>query len=179
MRIKIKINKVLFTLFMYIFYLVITGYVGLSWAKENTKDAPPVITSDTIEMLQKGKIVAFKGNVKLVKGNTVITADEMVNFVDEDRVEGKGNVHCISIGEQKEVIEIKSGFVKYFDKDKIAILTGNPWAYQDTKDDKGEYKGDKMTIFTEEERLIIEGNAKAIIYPKQKPRKYEGKGKEK
>lgn len=176
MKNRIKIDRVLV---IFALCLIITGYNGLIWAKENKKDAPPVITSDTIEMLQKGNMVAFRGNVKLVKGDTIITADEMINFVDEDRIEGKGNVYCISIGEEKEIIEIKSDFVKYFDKDKIAILTGNPWAYQDTKDNKGEYKGDKMTIFTEEERLIIEGNARSIIYPKQKPLKHGGKGKEK
>lgn len=144
---------------------------SLSWTKEETKDTPPVITSNTIEMLEKGKVIAFKGNVKLVKGNSTITADEMINFVKEDRIEGKGNVHFIGLGEQKELVEVKSGFVEYFDKEKKAILTGNPWAYQDTKESKGEYTGDKMTIFTEQQKLVIEGNAKAIVYPKENPDK--------
>ncbi len=167
MIIKNKKNKILFTVIVYTFCLIGAGYAKLSWAAKDEKDSPPVITSNTIEMLKRGKIISFKGNVKLVKGNVIITADEMVNFVNEDRVEGKGNVHFINVGEEKEIIEVKSDFMEYFDKDKKVVLTGNPWVYQDTKDAKGEYTGTKMTFFREEERFIIEGNAKAIIYPKE------------
>ncbi|MFH1784195.1 MAG: LptA/OstA family protein [bacterium] len=156
-----------FFAFAIIIFFVLTCTETL--AQPKPKEGPPIITSDTIEMLEKGKIIAFKGNVKLVKGDTVITADEMTNFVDKDLVIGKGNVHCVSRGKKEEFVEVKSTLVEYFDKKKIAILTGNPWAYQDSEDSKGEYSGDKMTVFTEQERLIIEGNAKSVIYPKNKP----------
>ena len=167
MTIKNEKGKVVFTIIIYIFCLIGAVYAKLSWAAKEEKGSPPVITSDSIEMLKKGKTVFFKGNVKLVKGDIIITADEMVNFVDEDKVEGKGNVHFISVGEEKEIIEVKSDFMEYFDKDKKVVLTGSPWVYQDTKDAKGEYTGTKMTFFREEERFIIEGNAKAIIYSKE------------
>ena len=159
-------NRIFCVLFAAMFFVFVQD---ITFAQPKSQEGPPIITSDTIEMLEKGKIIAFKGNVKLVKGDTVITADEMTNFVDKDLVIGKGNVHCVSRGKKKEFIEVKSTLVEYFDKQKIAILTGDPWAFQDTEDSKGEYSGQKMTVFTEEERLIIEGSAKSIIYPKDKP----------
>ncbi|MFH1238722.1 MAG: LptA/OstA family protein [bacterium] len=179
---KSIINKILPSCFCIIAVVLLLGFItGRSWAREEAKDKdrPPVITSDTIEMRDKGNVIAFKGNVKMVKGNSTVTADKMINFVKEDRIDGEGNVHFVGVGEQKETVEIKSDFVQYFNKEKKAILTGKPWAYQDTKDNKGEYTGDKMTIFTEEQKLVIEGNAKAIVYPKENPEKDKAKTKEK
>jgi lipopolysaccharide transport protein LptA len=174
---KYQISKLSFIRYFCILVFIIIGFAGSSWAKEEVKDKdkPPVITSDTIQMLEKGNVIVFKGNVKMVKGDSTITADEMTNFVKEDRIDGQGNVHFIGIGEQKELIEIKSGFVQYFDKEKKAILTDKPWAFQDTKDNKGEYTGDKMTIFTENQKMVIEGNAQAIVYPKENPDKNKAK----
>ncbi|PIU82918.1 MAG: hypothetical protein COS68_06855 [Elusimicrobia bacterium CG06_land_8_20_14_3_00_38_11] len=53
---------------------------------------PATITGDKMKMLQKGDILEFIGNVKLVQQNLTITADKMKSNEKTGMVEGYGHI---------------------------------------------------------------------------------------
>ena len=72
MSLRKNTGRILFNIVGFVLCLIWIAYASDIWADEHKKNEPPVITSDTIEMLEKGKIISFKGNVKLVKGTIII-----------------------------------------------------------------------------------------------------------
>lgn len=195
---------------------------------------PVNITGERMEVLGRGEITRFLGNVKLVREKDVITSDIMEHYEKKNYIVGKGNVHLIAYPEESIKLEAFSDRLTYNVDSKKSILTGNPELirideenpedrikmegevikllgnekrihvqgdarvehgeitatgkfldydyeikkivlsgdspriYQDDEQVKANYSAEIITIFIDEQRVIMEGNVKASIYPKNR-----------
>jgi len=195
---------------------------------------PVNITGERMEVLGRGEITRFLGNVKLVRKKDVITSDIMEHYEKKNYIVGKGNVHLIAYPEESIKLEAFSDRLTYNVDNKKSILTGNPELirideenpedrikmegeviklldngkkvhvqgdarvehgkitatgelldynyeireivlsgdspriYQDDEQVKANYSAEIITIFIDEQRVIMEGNVKASIYPKNR-----------
>ncbi len=130
---------------------------------EKPEPQPVVIESKTMEMNNELKIVTFKGDVNARKDNFVIDCDKMLVYyagssgdrgtTDEsttkiDKIVATGNV---------VVTRAKGGTATaenatYFQKDEKIVLTGSPIMKQG-----GDLvKADRITIFLEDDRSVVE-----------------------
>lgn len=192
------------------------------------------ITGERMEVLRRGEITRFLGNVKLVRKKDVITSDIMEHYEKKNYIVGKGNVHLIAYPEESIKLEAFSDRLTYSVDSKKSTLTGNPELirideenpedrikmegevikllgnekrihvqgdarvehgeitatgkfldydyeikkivlsgdspriYQDDEQVKANYSAEIITIFIDEQRVIMEGNVKASIYPKNR-----------
>lgn len=192
------------------------------------------ITGERMEVLERGEITRFLGNVKLVRDRDIITSDIMEHYEKKNYVVGKGNVHLTAYPEESIKMEGFSDRLTYNVDNKNSVLTGNPKLirineenpgdrirmegeviklsgnekkihvqgdarvehgkitatgrlldydyeikrivlsgdspriYQDDEQVKADYSAEIITIFIDEERVIMEGNVKASIYPKNR-----------
>jgi len=211
-----------------LFFLFIL--VRVVWA-ERPKE-PVNITGERMEVLRRGEVTRFFGNVRLVKGKDVITSDMMEHYEKKNYVVGRGNVHVMAYPEEFVRLEAFSDKLTYNVESEKTILTGNPRVmrideenaesrfkmqaqvinlfrkestvhaegdarvearemvatadlvdydyetrkiilsggsphiYQDNQDVRGDYSAQVITIFTDEQTVVMEGNVKASIYPK-------------
>lgn len=195
---------------------------------------PVNITGERMEVLRRGEITRFLGNVKLVRKKDVITSDIMEHYEKKNYIVGKGNVHLIAYPEESIKLEAFSDRLTYSVDSKKSTLTGNPELirideenpedrikmegevikllgnekrihvqgdarvehgeitatgkfldydyeikkivlsgdspriYQDDEQVKANYSAEIITIFIDEQRVIMEGNVKASIYPKNR-----------
>ncbi len=143
-------------------------------AKGGAKPSPPInITSDKMEILDKEGTVHFIGNVKAVRGDLVINADDVTVYYSSQKVAGK----------TKKVMKkiVAKGHVKVTKEDKVAIgdkavydrpreiitLSGNAQVWQG----KNRVSGAEILFFVNEDRSIVKRGAKqrveATVYPNQ------------
>jgi lipopolysaccharide transport protein LptA len=97
------------------------------------------------------------------KNDTTITGDLIELFNNERRAKVSGHVNIV----QPEA-KSKSDVADYFYQEKKLVLTGDPWVWQQNEDNTSEYTGKIITVFTENERVIIEENVQAKITPLKK-----------
>ncbi|MDD5491645.1 MAG: LptA/OstA family protein [bacterium] len=97
------------------------------------------------------------------KNDTTITGDLIEMFNNEKRAKVSGNVNIV----QPEA-KSKSDVADYYYEEKKLVLTGKPWVWQQNEDNISEYTGKVITVFTENERVIIEENVQAKITPIKK-----------
>ncbi len=123
---------------------------------------PTVITSDgPLNADFEKKIAIFKDNVLVKDDQGTINSDKMkVFFAGEsnqiERVECYGNVkikHDKRYSESDEAI--------YYALENKIILTGDPLIKQGSD----QYRAEKITIFTVQNRVIFEPSAQLVIFP--------------
>jgi len=209
-------------------------FILVSAVRAEKPKQPVNITGERMEVLRRGEITRFLGNVKLVKGKDVITSDIMEHYEKKNYVVGKGNVHIMAFPEESVKLEAFSDKLTYNVNSEKSILTGNPelirideenpesrfkmeaeiielfgkektihaegdarvetsemaataklldydyetkkiilsggspHVYQDNQHVRGDYSAEVITIFMEEQRVVMEGKVKASIYPKNR-----------
>jgi lipopolysaccharide export system protein LptA len=148
----------------------------LCWAETapQTKDDVVRIVSDRLEAYELQRQVIFIGNVVAKQGELTILGDRMTIFYLEgenpgsndeglagkiDRIMVEGSVRIT----QKNVVATGERAV-YFDEENKVVLTGEPKVQQD----KNFIQGDKITLFLDSEKSIVEGGpsgpVEATIY---------------
>jgi lipopolysaccharide export system protein LptA len=149
--------------------------------KLNSKE-PIEIVSDRMDAFNEKKMVIFSGNVVATQGDKEIKSDRLFLYYkketgkkdkvgakeiegtgDLEKIEAKGNV----IVTQKAKIATGDEAVYFQDSGQI-IMTGNATL----RDGKNLIKGDKVIVFTNEDRGTVESDSKkrvkAVIYPQEK-----------
>jgi lipopolysaccharide export system protein LptA len=149
--------------------------------KLNSKE-PIEIVSDRMDAYNEKKLVIFSGNAVATQGDKVIKSDRLLVYYkketgkkdkigvkalegtgDLEKIEAKGNV----IVTQKTRVATGDEAVYFQDSGQI-IMTGNPIL----RDGKNMIKGDKVIVFVNEDRGVVESNeksrVKAFIYPQEK-----------
>lgn len=179
--------KLFFLVAIFLVGLVVTDSVGSEVLKEQTaKDdsRPIVIKSKTLEVNDKTKVVTFEGDVRAeisVKSDDfVIECKKMLVYYKNppsqqqkaesetkiDRIVATGDVR-FSRGQGGVATAEKA---VYYQEDEKIVLTGRPVI----KQGKDSVEGDKITIFLEENRHIVESlgdkKVRAIIFPKSEKR---------
>jgi lipopolysaccharide export system protein LptA len=143
-------------------------------AAPQTKDDVVRIVSDRLEAYEQQRQVIFIGNVVAKQGELTILGDRMTIFYlavenpessDEglaakiDRIMVEGSVRIT----QKNVVATGERAV-YFSEENKVVLTGEPKVQQD----KNFIQGDKITLFLDSEKSIVEGGpsgpVEATIY---------------
>ena len=109
--------KVMGGLFFILYTLHFTLYTAFS-------GEPATITGDKMKMLQKGDILEFIGNVKLVQRNLTITADKMKSNEKTGMVEGYGNI-TVKYSSGTENTYAWGDTAEYNKNSGFGIFTGN------------------------------------------------------
>ncbi len=153
-----------------------TNFIG----KQSSE--PLEITADRMEAFNEKKLVVFSGKAKVTQGNSVLTSDKLLLYYnkrepdknkseilksdktgDLEKIEAKGNVSLT----QGDRLATGDEGIYLRDGNKI-ILTGNAVL----KEGKNVIKGDKVTVFLNENRGMVESNSQkqveAVIYPQSK-----------
>lgn len=137
------------------------GFHGLGEAALTPCREQIDITSDQMVADYKNASVTFRGHVKAVQCDLVLTADEITARYGEDgasisRITASGHVQ-VAQGER-----MARGEQAVFQGDERTItLVGNPVLAQG----KSEIRGDKIIVFIDEGRMDIEGGVNAVLYP--------------
>jgi len=177
-------------LLILIFYILVTTDLMLvsppmvnSSSQEELKlksisdKTPIIINSNTLEIDQKKRTITFAGCVNAVQNDMAINCDKMIVYYYSDKarnessigsnriekIEASGNV-IINIPDGNKAT---AGKVVFYENEGKAILTENPRIQQGPDF----VEGQRITIFLNEERSIIEGNdskrVRATIFPKK------------
>ncbi len=179
---KSKKIFILFTFFILLFFSSVQAKDNpVKINKINSKE-PIEIVSDRMDAFNEKKLVVFSGNAVATQGDKEIKSDRLLLYYkkeagkkdkvgakeiegtgDLEKIEAKGNV----IVTQKERIATGDEAVYFQDSGQI-IMTGNATL----RDGKNLIKGDKVTVFVNEDRGVVESDpkkrVKAIIYPQEK-----------
>ena len=145
--------------------------------EETPEPEPIVITSNALEMNNELKVVTFKGDVKAKKDNFVINCDNMLVYYEKSPAEsGKGDGNKTKIDKivaSGNVIinRAKGGKATaekavYHQKDEKMVLMGNPIVEQGND----LVKGDRITIFLNEDRSIVESSEDSKVSVTISPR---------
>ena len=131
-----------------------------------TEKKPVDVVADTMEGLEKGKIVVFKGNVIAKQVDLYLFSDMLTAYMNEEtneieRAKAEGNVKIVKLD---RTATCKEAFF-YNDKGEI-ILKGDVVVFSA----KDKVSGDTVTYYVNEDRVYVQGEkdkrAKAIISPK-------------
>ncbi len=169
--------------------LLILSAVSMVLAKDNpakvnklNSKEPIEIVSDRMDAYNEKKMVIFSGNAVAIQGDREIKSDRLIIYYkkqagkkdktgvkavegtgDLEKIEAKGHV----IVTQKERVATGEEAVYYQDSGQI-IMTGNPVL----RDGKNTIKGEKVIVFVNEDRGVVESKdkkrVKAVIYPQEK-----------
>ncbi|MBI5642440.1 MAG: lipopolysaccharide transport periplasmic protein LptA [Deltaproteobacteria bacterium] len=126
---------------------------------------PVTVTSDTMEALANENIVVFKGNVVAVEDFTLCSDELEIRYSDNKdvkEIEASGNVRIF----QNDKASTSDKAV-YNRVDRTIVLTGRPQVKQCTD----LIKGDKITVFIDQDNALVEGEkggrVKAVIMPEK------------
>jgi lipopolysaccharide export system protein LptA len=127
--------------------------------KEIKSNKPIQITSKKMMVLNQEKIMTFEGDVKVVKGDLIMTSNKVkIHFKEHSStlnrqeisvIEAEGDVH-LTRGNR----EAKADKAEYQQEAETIILTGSPEGW----DNQYKVSGTKMTIFLKEDKSIVEGS---------------------
>ena len=179
---KSKKIFILFAFFILLFFSSVQAKDNpVKINKINSKE-PIEIVSDRMDAFNEKKLVVFSGNAVATQGDKEIKSDRLLLYYkkeagkkdkvgakevegtgDLEKIEAKGNV----VVTQKERIATGDEAVYFQDSGQI-IMTGNATL----RDGKNLIKGDKVTVFVNEDRGVVESDpkkrVKAVIYPQEK-----------
>jgi lipopolysaccharide transport protein LptA len=131
-----------------------------------TQKKPVDVVADTMEGLEKGKIVVFKGNVIAKQVDLYMFSDMLTAYMNQEtneieRAKAEGNVKIVKLD---RTATCKEAFF-YNDKGEI-ILKGDVVVFSA----KDKVQGDTVTYYIDEDRVYVQGEngkrAKAVISPK-------------
>lgn len=136
-----------------------------SSALSATESQPITITSNNMEARKKENLVIFKGDVKAEQKDYTLYSKELyVYYADGQEIKemiATGNVRIVQLN--KVATGEKAVYTR---ENRTVVLTGNPQAEQDCDI----VKGDKITIYLDEDKSLVEGGAnnrvKAVVHPK-------------
>jgi lipopolysaccharide export system protein LptA len=143
----------------------------------DTSESIEISSDNGIEIDDKQHVVTFIGNVEAVKDGINIKCQRLELFYENLSVNndpgGEGKVKILEIVAVEDVrISRPDGGIAmaekavYNQKDENVVLTGNPVIKQ------GEdlVQGSRITLFLKEGKSVVEGKAKALIFPKEEKR---------
>ncbi|MBI5681931.1 MAG: lipopolysaccharide transport periplasmic protein LptA [Deltaproteobacteria bacterium] len=134
--------------------------------KANELSQPITITSNRMDSNKKGQVVTFTGSVVAEQKDMTLYSDTLhVYYTEGDDVReivAAGNVRMT----QPDRVATGERAVYYKAEGKV-VLTGSPQAQQGSDT----VKGDKITIFLNDNKSIVEGDGtgrvKAVIFSKK------------
>ena len=134
-----------------------------------------VITSDTLEMDNKKKMVTFTGTVNAKNNEFSMDCENMIVYYESSpskkgSQETSNEIDRIVATGKVEIVRSLGGTASadkavYHQVSEKFILTGNPVI----KQENNYVEGNRITVFLKEDRSVVEGSgnnrAKAVIFP--------------
>ncbi len=121
------------------------------------------IAGERMEVLKKGEITRFLGNVRLVRHTDTITSDIMERYEKKNYVVGKGNVHLTAYPKKSLRMEAFSDRLTYNVDGKKSVLTGNPRLIridEDNPEDRIKMEGQVIKLSGNEKKINVQGDAR-------------------
>ncbi|MBF0527086.1 MAG: lipopolysaccharide transport periplasmic protein LptA [Deltaproteobacteria bacterium] len=151
---------------------ILGAWIGTAWSQSPValkSDSPINIDSDRFEADHRSKNLVFTGNVRATQDEFKINCDTLTAIYKEnakgekesysiDRLVAQGRVVII----QKDIVA-KSERAEYFNQGQKVILTGSP----EVKQDKNTVNGQKITLLLPENKYLVEGKVKTVIFPQK------------
>jgi len=129
------------------------------------------ITADRLEIIKKGEINLFRGNVKLSSlpaagksPQNVITAERLKHFIPQQKVEAEGNVRFVQQRNSGEELKILSQKVVYNYKNQYCLVPCTSTLSYLSQSEPGEridLFSRKTQFFGKERRILAQGNIQA------------------
>ncbi|CAN2041755.1 lipopolysaccharide export system protein LptA [Candidatus Magnetomoraceae bacterium gMMP-15] len=177
---KRKTNMANISKFINIFLILYIFTFNISYAQDDKEfDGNQIkITADKLLSKSNSQYVEFQGNVKVIKGNTSISSENLKIFYKADsgrknnsltqeaieKIVASGNVEIVL--NEKKAITKKAVYVI---KDQVLILTGNNTR---VVSGKNIVAGNKITIYLADEKIEVESGKKkqveAVFYSNEK-----------
>ncbi len=138
-------------------------------SKKKAKSAGPVFTNVRAPEMtydDKTRLAHYRGGSTLVRGGTTVTAAEIRAWLKEgddsslDHAFADGNVKIHQVAPERTRTGT-SEHSEYYATDGKIILSGGTPEFVDSV--KGTTRGTKITYFSEDERLFVEGEQKAPV----------------
>lgn len=102
----------------------------------NASEPKTVITGDEMEIIRGGQAVIFTGNSKVVRGDSVLNADRLVQDKKQGRVDASGNINFKTFTEDRQMVTGSSDKASYDMNTEeinatgsVVILTSSACAY--------------------------------------------------
>lgn len=162
---KCEIKKIIFCLLAVVYYLL--PVIANAQEKAKSHEPPPItITSNRMDANKNDRIVTFTGNVVAEQKDITLYSDIMHVYYTE----GEDVKEIVAVGNVKTTQPDRTATSEkavYYKSDGRIVLTGNAQAQQGSDT----VKGDKITIFLNDNKSIVEsegtGRVKAVIFPKK------------
>ncbi|MGA1840417.1 MAG: lipopolysaccharide transport periplasmic protein LptA [bacterium] len=131
----------------------------LKKVEKESLESPITITSQKVDFDNQKQEAIYSGEVKVVKGDIILTADTIrVLFRGKDQsvklIQADGRVR---IWWKDRYAEAEKGI--YDDQSQTLILTGSPKTWQD----ENMVKGDKISYNLADDRVVVEGSVETVI----------------
>lgn len=132
---------------------------GHAWMRDEKQKM--VLTGERIEYYHDKRYGMATEKPKLVgeKENFTLTSKKMEVFLLEDRLRATGKVRLV-----RDDMVATCEVLDYFDKERKAILTGDP----EISEKENLVTGDRITFFVDEYRVIVEDKARIKFIPEEK-----------
>jgi len=126
---------------------------------------PVLIRADGLEAVDNGARASYHGNVQLQTENTVLDADRAEVFFSRAKApEPSGIERARAEGQVRVVQPGRLATGERADYDAAAgkiVLSGGPPVLEDAE--KGSTTGQRLTFFIHDDRLLVDGDAKAAV----------------
>ncbi|MCX7738040.1 MAG: lipopolysaccharide transport periplasmic protein LptA [Hydrogenothermaceae bacterium] len=149
-------------------YTLISIFIVLFlYAQEKSpqKKPPTVITADKVEYYSKEKLVIYRGNVEVNRGDIYLKADSLKIFLDDrsdiSKILAMGNVYFKQNNRWG-----RSNEVEYIKDHDVIIMKGKAEVHQD----KNSVEGEIIYYYITEEKAISTGQkdrVRSIFFPKE------------
>jgi len=132
---------------------------GRAWMKDEKQKM--ILTGERIEYYHDRRYGMATGKPKLVseKENFTLTSKKIEAFLPEDRLRATGRVKLVRDG-----MVATCKVLDYFDKERKAVLTGNP----EIREKENLVTGERITLYVDEYRVVVENKARIKFIPEKK-----------
>ncbi len=130
-----------------------------------------VVRSDSFEIDNSRQVVIFTGNVEASRDDININCQKIELYYESiagDNEPEKGSFRVLEIIATEQVVVSRpdggtatAEKAIYYQNDEKVVLTGNPVIKQGAD----LVEGSKITLFLKEGKSLVEGKAKAILFP--------------
>lgn len=130
-----------------------------------TGEPKTVITGDEMEIIRGGQTVIFSGNSKVVRGDSILNADKLVQDKKQGRVEAAGNIHFQTYTQDKELVLGSSEKAFYFpEQGQGELYEGRPHVVYFVKTSTGpvDVTADSIAFDEKKEEINARGSVEIL-----------------
>jgi lipopolysaccharide export system protein LptA len=146
-------------------------------AKQPVGQLFTLVRAPQMEYKDPGKVAHYKGGVNLIRGDLKVNAKELHAWFSEEgnslqRADADGDVDILQTSLDRTRTG-KSAHAEYLIAESKVVLTGGTPVFTDSQ--QGTTRGQTITFFADNDRLLVDGEAKAPTESRLKRKKKSSK----